>query len=49
MDLQLVERHGHAAAVGRHEDGNGAAVLPIEEAHTVSSDVSAAPATVREE
>jgi len=37
IGLELVERHGHAAAIARHEDGDGAAVLPIEEAHLVSS------------
>jgi len=31
--LKLVERHGHAAAVARHEDGDGTAILSIEEAH----------------
>ena len=31
--LKLVERHGHPAAIARHEDGDEAAILPIEEAH----------------
>ena len=35
--LELVERDGHAAAIARHEDGDGAAVLPIEEAQLASS------------
>ena len=35
--LELVERHGYAAAVVRHEDGDGAAILPIEEAQLASS------------
>ena len=33
IGLELVERHGHVATVARHEDGDGAAILPIEEAH----------------
>ena len=48
IGLELVERHGHAAAIARHEDGNGAAVLPIEEAQLAAPAVSAAPATVCE-
>jgi hypothetical protein len=35
--LELVERYVHAAAVARHEDDDGAAVLPIEEAQLASS------------
>ena len=31
--LELVERYVHAAAIARHEDGDGAAILPIEETH----------------
>ena len=31
--LKLVERHGQPAAIARHEDGDGAAIRPIEEAH----------------
>jgi hypothetical protein len=46
--LELVERYGHTAAIARHEDGDGAAVLPIEEAHVAAPALSAAPATVRE-
>ena len=48
IGLELVERHGHAAAVTRHEDGDGAAILPIEVAQLAAPASSAATATVRE-
>ena len=48
IGLQLVERYVHAAAVARHEDGDGAAILPIEEAHVAAPAVSDAPAAVCE-
>ena len=37
IGLEVVERYVHAAAVARHEDDDGAAVLPIEEAQLASS------------
>jgi hypothetical protein len=46
--LELVERYVHAAAIARHEDGDGAAILPIEEAQLAAPASSAAPATVGE-
>jgi hypothetical protein len=46
--LELVERHVHAAAIARHEDGDGAAILPIEVAQLAAPASSAAPATVGE-
>ena len=48
IGLELVERYVHAAAIARHEDGDGAAILPIEEAQLAAPASSAAPATVRE-
>ena len=46
--LELIKRYVHAAAIARHEDGDGAAILPIEEAQLAAPASSAAPATVRE-
>ena len=48
IGLELVERHGHTAAIARHEDGDGAAILPIEVAQLAAPASSAALATVRE-
>ena len=48
IGLELVERYVHAAAIARHEDGDGAAILQIEEAQLAAPASSAAPATVRE-
>ena len=33
VGLELVEGHVHAAAIARHDDGDGAALLPVREAH----------------
>jgi hypothetical protein len=30
---ELIERHVHAAAIARHGDGDGAAILTVEQAH----------------
>ena len=47
--LELIKRYVHAAAIARHEDGDGAAVLLIDEAQLAQlRNASAAPATVRE-
>jgi len=33
LELELVERHVHVAAIARHDDGDGAAILAVEQAH----------------
>jgi hypothetical protein len=48
IGLELVERCSQAAAIARHEDGDGAALLPIEDAQLAAPALSAARATVHE-
>jgi hypothetical protein len=33
VGAELVDRHVHAAAIARHDDGDGAAILTVEQAH----------------
>ena len=43
LGLEVLERHVQAAAIARHDDGDGAAILPVREAHRASLLLRASP------